>query len=67
MRTIAEVRATLPNITVKTDRGFVVGRVEGRKNRFATVIIGSGDAERTFQATWEVVKEAYNNNFWIIY
>ena len=66
MRTIQEIKDTLPNITVKINKNsFMVGTVRGRKNKFATVTIGSGNLERSFEFSWEAVQRAYNNNHWV--
>jgi hypothetical protein len=68
MRTIAEIKETLPNITVHTKPNeYRVGNVCGRKNKFATVTFYPNGIMVSFEASWEAVARAYNENHWITY
>lgn len=58
-----KVRETLPYVSVRINGRNVIGRVSGRKNRFASVSLGYSTAlqqfvDRTY--SWEAVARSLN-------
>lgn len=63
-RTIAQVKAELPDVKVMHNGKRHLGRVSGRLNQFATVSIGYSPALRDFvdfQFSWEAIARAVNS------
>jgi hypothetical protein len=62
--TIEEIKDLLPDVKVATDSGNrkFIGKVSGRKNRFATVTVYTYGLTSSYEVSWPTVARAYNNN-----
>ena len=58
--TAESVKEKLPDVPVKFNGKVYIGRVLGRKNRFATVSIDDG---REWEWNWETIATALNNGW----
>ena len=66
--TITEIKKYLPNVTVKLpNKAFVVGKVTGRKNRFATVTFSNHEIETSIEVPWRTIQRVRTNTHWIIF
>jgi len=57
--TVDEVKEKLPNVRVNVSGKITVGRVMGRKNRYATVHTSKG----SFEYSWIAVTRAVNGDY----
>ncbi len=56
--TVKEIKEMLPRVHVNYKGKVVMGRVVGRKNKYATVHTPIG----SWEFSWQSVTRAYNNN-----
>lgn len=61
--TAERVKDELPDVKVKLKSGkTVTGKVSGRKNQFANVVVKTGDGDITEEFAWTTLARALNNN-----